>query len=314
MKRILTPFLLGISCLLTTVAANAQSANAGDIRGTATDASGALLRDVAVTVLNTRTGVSKQLTTNQDGLYDTGPIVTGNYTITFSKDGFSNFIRTGLNLDVTDVTVNGSLKVGSVNEQVVVNTDVPLIQTESGEQSATLEGKTLQELPNVGGNGPNWENFTNLIAGATGTASAPLGNSPGQSVSVNGNLPYSAVLADGAVATLPSSGNADVNVFETIQEVKISTSAFSAQYGIGGVIFDQISKGGTNGFHGSAYEYNQNDAYNAKPFNFTSGAIQKNRVRFNNFGGSIGGPIIHTKHSSTSTMTRSSTTRPAMEL
>ncbi len=277
-----------------TSAAHGQAANAGDIRGTATDPSGALLTDVTVTVLNTGTGVAKTFTTNKDGLYDSGPIVTGNYSVTFNKGGFASFTRTGLNLDVATVTVDGQLKIGGTSEQVTVNTDVALIQTESGDQSATLDFKTLNQLPNTGGSGtgPTWENFTTLIAGAAATPSAPLGNTPGQSVSVNGNLPYSSILSDGAESTLPSSANADTYVFETVQEVKISTSAFSAQYGVGGILFDQISKSGTNGFHGAAYEYNQNDAYNANQYNFNSQPIKKNRVRFNNFGGSIGGPII----------------------
>ena len=294
MRRNTVPIVLALACLSVGMSASAQSANAGDIRGTATDATGALLPDVTVVILNTGTGVSKTLTTNKDGLFDSGPIVTGNYTVTFSKDGFSNFSRTGLNLDVATVTIDGKLAVGSTSDTVSVNTDVALIQTETGEQSATLDFKTLEQLPNSGGagSGPSWENFTQLIAGATGTPSAPLGNTPGQSVSVNGNLPYSSVLSDGTESTLPSSSNADVYVFETVQEVKVSTSAFSAQYGVGGILFNQISKGGSNNFHGSLYEYNQNDAYNAKPYNFSSGTINKNRVRFNNYGGSVGGPIL----------------------
>ncbi len=284
--------LLGIPLFFAAVSANGQAANAGDIRGTATDASGALLPDVTVIITNTGTGVAKTLITNKDGLYDTGPIVTGNYSITFSKDGFSNFTRTGLNLDVQTVTVDGSLKVGGAAEQVTVNTDVALIQTESGEQSATLNFETMEQLPNVGGNGPDWQNFTNLIAGATGTPSGSQGvGNPGQMVAVNGSLPYTSVLADGAEATLPSSGNADVDVFETIQEVKVSTSSFSAQYGVGGILFNQITKGGTNRFHGSAYEYNQNDYFNSVQYF----ATQRNRVRFNNFGGSIGGPVLKDK-------------------
>lgn len=292
-----TALLFATACLLITGNARGQAANSGDIRGTATDSTGALVADVTVTVLNAGTGVTKTLTTNSDGLFDTGPIVTGNYSVTFTKTGFTSFSRTGLNLDVATVTIDGTLKVGSTTEQVTVNTDVPLIQTESGEQSATLDFKTLDQLPNTGGSGtgPTWENFTTLIAGAAATPSAPLGNNPGQSVSVNGNLPYSSILSDGAESTLPSSANADTYVFEVVQEVKVSSSAFSAQYGVGGILFNQISKGGTNGFHGAAYEYNQNDAYNAKPYNFAGGPINKNRVRFNNFGGSIGGPILKDK-------------------
>ncbi len=90
----------------------------------------------------------------------------------------------------------------------------------------------------------------------------------GQSASINGNLPYNTVLADGATTTLPMSQNADVMVLETVAEVKVDDSAFSAQYGVGGATFNQISKGGTNRFHGAGYEFFQNNALNAADYAF----------------------------------------------
>jgi hypothetical protein len=181
------------------------------------------------------------------------------------------------------------LNVGSVTEQVVVNTDVPLLNTENGEQTTTLEAKTLSELPQVG---QNWENFTILLPGSSGAPGGSQGAAnPGQEVSVNGNLPYSTVLADGASTTLPSSANSDVATLETVQELQVSTSAFSAQYGIGGILFNQISKGGTDSFHGSLYEYFQNTALNAADYAFGSKTAKVAIQHYNNFGGSIGGPI-----------------------
>jgi len=295
-KRIRSIFsaLLWIGC--AGASAYAQSSNAGDIRGIVTDTSGAALPDATVTVTNKDTGVTKDLTTNQDGLYDTSSIVVGNYEITFSKQGFQKLVRSGISLKAQDTTVNAQLTVGSVSEQVVVNTDLPLLSTENSEQSTTLEAKTMAELPQVGT--PNWENFTILIKGATGAPKGSQGASnPGQEVAVNGNLPYSTVLADGAAITLPSSANADVMILESIQEVKISASNFSAQYGVGGIMFNQISKGGTNTFHGSAYEYFQNDALNAASYAFAQktrrAALAK--VRYNDFGFSVGGPILKKK-------------------
>jgi hypothetical protein len=120
-------------------------------------------------------------------------------------------------------------------------------------------------------------------------------NKSGQEISANGNLPYSNVLADGSTTTLSHSANSDISTFESVAEVQISTSGFSAQYGIGGIIFNQISKGGTSQFHGSLYEYLQNDDLNAQPFLFYGNTSSKPRVRYNNFGGSIGGPILKNK-------------------
>jgi hypothetical protein len=265
--------------------------NAGDIRGIVTDSTGAAVPGVTVSVLNKNTGEAKDLITNQDGLYDTSSIVAGSYEVTFSKAGFSKLVRSNITIDVGNTTVNAQLSVGGVTEQVVVSTDIPLLQTENGEQSDTLEAAKLQQLPEVG---QDWQHFTILLAGATGAPGGSQGAAdPQQVVSVNGNLPFSTVLADGAAVTLPSSANADVMVLETVQEVKVGKSAFDAQYGVGGIMFNQISKGGTNSFHGAVYEYFQNTALNAASYSFGTGKVPI--LHYNNFGGSIGGPILKKK-------------------
>ena len=287
--------LFGFCCFAVCAAGigHAQSTNAGDLRGSVTDQSGALLPGVTVTVLNVDTGVSKDYVSNRDGLYDTSSIVTGRYKITFTKDGFDKLVRGPVTVQVGFTGVNAQLKIGSTTQEVVVSSNVPLLNTESGEQSTTLDAKSMSQLPNVG---TDWENFTILLPGTSGSASSQTGSpaNPGQFVSANGNLPYNAMLADGSVTTLPSSSNSDVSTFETVAEVEISTSSFSAQYGIGGYIFNQISKGGTDKFHGAAYEYFQNDALNAKGYGFGN-PIEVPFLRYNNYGGSIGGPILKKK-------------------
>jgi hypothetical protein len=285
--RILTTLLLGVGGI-----ALGQSTNSGDIRGVVTDSTGAAVPGVNVTVENINTGVSKVYVTNNDGVYDTSSIVAGTYKITFSKSGFSEFVRSSVTLNVENTTVNAQLSVGSVSEQVVVNMDLPLLKTENGEQTFMLDAQTLSQLPQVG---QDWSSFNILMAGAAG---APMGNqgalgtgtSNGTMLAVNGNLPFSTVLADGAETTLPASANSDIYTQETIQEVQVGTSAFSAQYGVGGILYNQISKGGTDRFHGAAYEYFQNDALNAN--SYFGG---KTHLRYNNFGGSIGGPILKRK-------------------
>lgn len=194
-------------------------------------------------------------------------------------------MRGPINLDVSTVVIDAPLVVGSKAQQVVVNTDVPLLQTDSGEQSATLDTAQLLQLPQVGA---DWQNFITLLPGASSTIE---NNRGGQAASINGNLPYSTVLADGATTTLPMSSNSDVMVLDTVSEVKVNDSAFSAQYGIGGVTFNQISKGGTNSFHGDVYEYFQNDAMNAAAYAFGNAGAKVSMLRYNNFGGSVGGPI-----------------------
>ena len=257
-----------------------QNTNSGEIRGVVTDPSGATIPGVTVTILNVQTGVKRDLTTNNAGVYDAVSILPGDYSLTFAKEGFNKLVRSGIEITVNPLAVDVQLTVGSEVQQVEVTAQAPQLQTETGEQSTTLDAKTMQTLPNVG---QNWANFTRILPGASGSSTG---------VSVNGNMPYySNFLADGANVSLPHSSNFDSMVFEDVAEVQMATSSFSAQYGVGGAVFNQISKGGTNEFHGSLYEYFQNDALNAN--NFFSHTVP--RLRYQNFGGSIGGPILKNK-------------------
>lgn len=265
----------------------AQNTNSGDIRGTVTDVTGAVVPGVTVTILNTGTGVARELVTNEVGLYDTASILPGAYRLTFNKDGFNKVVRDGINLGVGVITIDVQLTVGAAVQQIEITAEAPILKTETGEQSVTLQTQTMSEMPNVG---QTWVNFMKLLPGASGAPTSAQGAAnPGTGISINGNMPYYAnFLADGASTTLPHSANVDVSIFETVEELQVNTSSFSAQYGIGGAVFNQISKGGTNQWHGSAYEYFQNDALNARSF-FDSKVA---RQRYDNFGGSVGGPIL----------------------
>lgn len=293
MKKII---LCGIPLVLAlaSLPCFSQATNSGDIRGTVTDSTGALVPGVTVTVVNVATGVTTTYTTNDAGLYDTNSIVTGSYTVTFKKEGFQTLVRGPVSVEVGFTTVNGELQVGATSQEVTVSADVPLLKTETSDQSTTMEAKSMAQLPQVaGGPGVSWENFMILLPGATGNSDSSQGSSnPGQEVTINGNLPYSNILADGASTTLSHSQNANPAIFESVQELQVSSSSFSAQYGVGGVIFNQISKGGTNRFHGSAYDYFQNDALTAHS-QFQTGPIPF--LRYNDFGFSVGGPIVKNK-------------------
>jgi hypothetical protein len=267
----------------------AQTQSSGDIRGIVSDASEAVIPDATVTVLNVDTGVSKDYTTNQSGLYDTSSILAGNYTITFSKQGFEGLVRGPVTLNVGYITVNAVLKVGSTTEQITVSTDVPLLHTESGDQTVTLESKEMAQLPQVT---QSWENFVGLLPGTSGQSGAA--SISGQAPASNGNLPYHNILSDGASVSFEHTDNAFTQGgFESLGELQVSLSSFSAQYGVGGMVINQITKSGTNQFHGSAYDYLQNDAFESHPHFYgigTSPAIPI--LRYNDFGGSIGGPIL----------------------
>ena len=255
----------------------AQNTNSSEIRGTVSDPSGAAIPGATVTILNVDTGVSKELTTNQDGIYDAVSILPGNYRITFSSKGFGNLVRDGITVQVGTLTVNAQLTVGAATQAVEVSAEATLLKTETAEQSTTLDSKTMMQLPDVG---QSWGNFTKMLPGAAGS---------GTGIAVNGNLPYySNFMADGASTTLPHSANTDTSVMETMAELQVQTSTYSAQYGVGGAAFNQISKGGTNDFHGAAYEYFRNDFLNARDFF----APSVGNLRYHNFGAAVGGPIL----------------------
>lgn len=284
---------LVITGLLTGLAGFAQNTNSGDIRGTVTDPTGAVIPGVTVSVQDVDKGTTRTFTTDGAGVYDTGSIVPDHYLLTFTKGGFQTLVRGPITLEVGVQGINAQLNVGSTQQQIQVHTDVPLLTTETGAREDTLTSETMEKLPQVGA---DWQHFIWLQPGAAGTPeNASTANNPnaGQ-VSVNGNLPFETVLADGATTTLPMSQNSDVTIFETTSEVKIGASAFSAQYGVGDIVYNQITKGGTDHYHGEGYEYFQNDALDAAPYAFGKKA-KVPLLRFNNFGFNVGGPILRRK-------------------
>jgi len=275
--------LLGMGAM-----AYAQSSSTGEIRGTVTDTSGAVVTGATVSVLNDGTGVEKTFSTNRDGIYDTVSTPNGQYTVTILAPGFKQLVLGPITLDVSTITLNGKLAVGSDQQRIVVSADTAaMINTESSEQSTIFDEKTMLQLPQVG---QDWANFTILLPGSAGSSSANGVANPGLSVSLNGGMPYSGnFLSDGGSVTNSHSADADTDTFETVAEVKIDDSNFSAQYGIGGAVFSQITKGGENKFHGSAYEHFQNDDLEAR--SYFAGPGHVGPLKFNQFGGAIGGPI-----------------------
>jgi hypothetical protein len=151
---------------------------------------------VNVTILNTQTGVRTDVVTNEAGIYDALSILPGNYTIAFGKEGFSKLVRQGIDLSIQIITVDAQLAMGTSSQTVEVTAQASLLKTESSEQGATLQSNVIAQLPNVG---QNWTNFTQTLAGVTGT---------GVNISVNGAQHYEmGFYADGGNVILPRSNN-----------------------------------------------------------------------------------------------------------
>jgi hypothetical protein len=289
--------LLGLALL--THSCFGQNRNAGEIRGTVVDSSGAALPGVSVDAMNTATNIHTFGTTGNGGDYDLPYVESGEYTVSFSKDNFQKFTRTGVVLHVATITIDATLQIGSVSTQVTVAATPPLLQTETSELSTVMSRESVTELPNVG---QNWQSYVDLIPGASpgaqNTVLGAPGGGNGEDVAINGGQEFQASwLIDGGVATLPISYN-PANLAppeEAIAEIDTTTSNFGAESGNGLVTFNAITRSGTNRFHGSLQEFVQNTIFNAAPRNWSSTPQAKPPTHWNQYGGTIGGPIIREK-------------------
>lgn len=270
-----------------------QATNSADVTGSVTDATGAVIPEVKIAIKDLDKGTTRNLVSNGAGLYDSGPIIANDhYTITFSKEGFGSLQRGPMILGVGSIGLNVQLAVGQATQQVVVNEDAPLLQTTSAELSATIPTDTLQTLPQSGN--PDWQSFLVLLPGTSGNGGTGSGNPGMGSLAANGSMPFSTAMLDGSTISSPMSDNViNTPIFDSIGEVKMSDSNFSAQYGTGGIVFNQISKGGTNSWHGLGYDYLENTALNAANYGF--GAGKRPILILNNFGWQASGPVIKNK-------------------
>jgi hypothetical protein len=271
-----------------------QNSNTGEIRGLVTDPSGAVIPGVEVTTTNLLTGVNTRTTTNADGMYDAPTLLLGTYSITFLKTGFDTFIRKGVTLGVQVIEVNATLSVGAVSQQITVTAATPLLQTATSETSTTLSTTEVYELPNVGMNLYNWQNL--MPGTAPGSINDGGSYYGGSQASVNGSAPFTSnYLVNGSSAMFSDdNNNPDVvndTPLDSIAEVKANTGSFSAEYGRGSSVFNVITKTGTNQWHGSLFEYVRNTSLNAR--NFFSPSTSP--YHWNEFGGTVGGPIKHNK-------------------
>ena len=270
-----------------------QNANTGEIKGTVTDSSGAVLPDVKVTITDLQTGISKETATNSAGIYDVPSLPVGQYKITFNKQGFRKLVREGVSLQVQTLGMDASLQVGDLEQTVVVTGEVPLLETETSDQHVNLDSQAIHNAPIVG---TDWRaELVKLIPGVNNGGGA--GEANGQGVGVNGTQGYNVqFLSDGGIATAPRDYNGS-NYYmplDSISEVSINSANAPAQYGNGLLSVNVITRSGTNNWHGSAYESIQNTAFNSRSY-FNPAPQKKAVEHWNTYGASLGGPVIKNK-------------------
>lgn len=272
-------------------------AQSGTIVGTVTDQAGAVIPEARVTLVNEATRFTRVAVTNASGQYVAYSIPTGAYTISVEQSGFQKLVRSGVRLTAADtVTADLTLTVGSVQETVQVTAETPLLQSQTATVSALVNNQQIVEMPL---NGRTFTALLKMSPGAYTGSSNNLTNSPyamrgDVNVSVNGSSAQNnSYLIDGMVnRNLWLSTLIMVPTIDSIQEVRMLTSNYSAEYGAAaGAVTIVQTRSGTNRFHGSAYEFLRNDKLDANTFFNNRAGVRKPSFRRNEFGGTFGGPI-----------------------
>ncbi|MFN7936637.1 MAG: carboxypeptidase regulatory-like domain-containing protein [Bryobacteraceae bacterium] len=291
MLRTLVSLLL---CSSTYLFGQAQS---GTIVGTITDPAGAVISGAKITLVNEGTNFTRSVNTNESGQYVAYSVPTGGYAVTVEHSGFQKLVRSGIQLTAADtLRIDLQLTVGSVQETVEVKESTPLLQSQTAVVSSLVSNQQMVEMPL---NGRTFTALLKLSPGATTGSSSNLTSSPyamrgDVNISVNGSSAQNnSYLIDGMVnRNLWLSTLVMVPTIDSIQEVRMLTSNYSAEYGAAaGAVTIVQSKSGSNQYRGSLYEFLRNDKLDANTFFNNRLGARKPAFRRNEFGGTIGGPI-----------------------
>ncbi len=279
-----------------------QTLATSQVSGVIQDQTGAIVSNAHVQMTEIDTGQVHKADSNGTGSYNVPDLPSGHYTLQVTSPGFETYIQRGIILDVdTNPQFNVKLTVGAVTSEVVVESNTSaMVETQSTGIGQVIDGTQIAELLHLNGRDPD---ALIALAGATTTAVGGDLNSnknfPTIAISVAGGLPNGvAFILDGATHNEPTNNlNMPQPFPEALQEFKVETSSLPAQYGDhAAAAVNAVTRGGTNKFHGSAFEYLRNYALNALGFfgSYTNSPY-KDGLKRNQFGGTIGGPILKDK-------------------
>jgi hypothetical protein len=291
--------------LFASLTVDAQVAS-GKIVGTVKDTSGAIISAAAVTVLETQTNAARKTSTNSQGEYVVTELKPGTYTVKAEQKGFKTAVEASFKLDINQVVrVDFSLVVGSVQEQVVVTSAEPLVESETSSIGQVIDESRVHELPL---NGRNFIQLAYLSPGvniglaSTGsTGNVQQGDIP-EDERGNGSIQVNGLWATNNNYLLDGFDNNEQQIgfelieppIDAIQEFKVQTNNFGADIGKGGAVVNVVTKAGTNRFHGSAFEFFRNSFMDAKNY-FDDPTAPIPPFQRNEFGGSFGGPIFRNR-------------------
>ncbi|MBL8235857.1 MAG: TonB-dependent receptor [Bryobacterales bacterium] len=278
---------------LVAVAAFAQTAS---LTGRVTDPSGAVVPGAKVAVRAVGTGVTSNVTTNVDGYYSAPSLLPGRYDVEISHGGFVSTRQTGLELAVQQVgRLDVVLKVGAVSDSIEVSAQALVLESESTTLGQVINNKQVTELPLLGRNTYALAMLVPGVRPSSGVNGLVIDQISTVSYSINGQRSSSnEFLLDGAPNSAAAQNQPVINANpDMVQEFKVETNNFSAEYGrAAGGVFNVVTKSGTNDFHFSAYEFFRNDKLNANDFFANRSGTKRAPFKFNQFGGTLGGPVV----------------------
>jgi hypothetical protein len=290
---------LGVFLAFILVAGPAVAQTAGSITGHVSDPMGASVAGANVTLTDVSTTASRSVTTTTSGDYSFPSVPPGNYILKVEASGFkveqSNVIQ--LQVQQQSLRQDFALQIGQLSQSVEVSAEATLVQSENSTVGAVIETRKIDQLP------LNGREYLNLVALApnTNTFSPPAGQAQSreggdranQSISVGGQrIAFDYYTLDGVDNTDPDFNSYVVlPSIDAIQEFKVQTGVYPAQYGHEAAQVNVLTKSGTNNYHGAPFEFLRNSAMDALPYSFTSKPQTKQPFKWNDYGFVLGGPV-----------------------
>jgi Carboxypeptidase regulatory-like domain/TonB dependent receptor len=293
--------LLAAAILITFGGRSQAQVDTGSITGIVTDTSGAVVNGARVTLTNEGTGTALSTTTAANGTYDFSPVRIGNYRLDVAAPGFKTAVQNHVVVDVSArVSQDFKLQPGAVSETVEVTAGAPVLQSQDASVGQVVDQRTVNDIPL---NGRNFTFLAQLAAGVNSPQADTRGNASTGAFAANGNRPaQNNYMLDGidnnsdTVDFLNGTNFVVLPPVDAIQEFKVATSDFSAEYGrSGAAVLNATVKSGTNQFHGNVWEFFRNDKLDAADYFEDANHIKKGELRQNQFGGTFGGPVIKNK-------------------
>ncbi len=285
-----------VVALLLATAAYAQQGR-GTIFGTVTDATGAVVPGATITITNTATNVVTTTITNDSGYFSMPNLQVGNYSVAAVKEGFKKRVQSGLTLEVDQkAQADLTLETGAVTEVLEISAQGSLVDTTTATIGRVIDNRRVQELPLNGRNALSLVLLSPAVQSGAGPTAAGFGDRGTQValIRINGSpLASNNFVVDGLSSTNPYVPDVNVNPnVDSVQEFKVQSNTMSAEFGytLGGVI-NLVTKSGTNALHGTLYNFFRNDALDANAWANNRAGRAKAPLRYNQYGGSIGGPI-----------------------